>query len=398
MRSTWLESGTTFDADHRVVWPDGTTRWVQLRGALKRSPDGRPLRSLGVIQDITQRKDAESVLRESEEKFRLLAEQMRDVFWIHDPARERFEYIAPSYETMLGQPREVVYADASAYRNRVVSEDLPAVKAVRARQWRGEPTEVEFRIRRPDGELRWLVARSGPMTNGRGDTLICGITQDITERKQREERRVEDALRQRDALVREVHHRVKNTLQGVIGMLRRQAGPARGASPSIENAIAQLQSVAVVHGLQGKRSAGIGLHEMLEAMAHMHEGLSGRPVRLNPEQRCEVPTQLAEEQATAVALILNELVSNAVKHCAPEPAPTIVLGIEYDREHMRVRVRNPGQLPQGFNESGDRRLGTGLRLVQTLTPGEGMQIAFVQDGDEVEVAVDISTPLLVSVG
>ena len=397
-RSAWLKTGTVYEIEHRVVWPDATVRWLHLRGALERADDGRTTRTLGVIQDITERKHAESILRESEEKFRLLAENMRDVFWIYDLSAGRFDYVGPSYESVWGQPREDLYADADAYHRLIVEEDLPTVKAARHRQQHGEVVEVEFRIRRPDGELRWLLVRSGPMTNGGGGVLICGITEDITERKVREQRRMEEAARQRDALVSEVHHRVKNSLQGVVGLLRRHATRSHGPSPSLEMAITQLQSVAIVHGLQGQGSAaGVILQKMLDEMTQMHGRLSGRPVDLKVEEHARDAIQLAEADATAVALVLNELIANAVKHSAWEREDAVVVvRVEGGPRHAQIHVRNPGRLPQGFDQSRRERIGTGLRLVQTLAPREGMCIAFGQDGEVVEVTIEMSAPVLVS--
>jgi two-component sensor histidine kinase len=235
------------------------------------------------------------------------------------------------------------------------------------------------------------------MTNSRGGALVCGITEDITERKVREERRMEEAVRQRDALVSEVHHRVKNSLQGVVGLLRRHERRSHSPSPSLEMALTQLQSVAIVHGLQGQGSAaGVILQKMLDEMTQMHGRLSVRRVDLKVEEYSRDAIHLAEADATAVALVLNELIGNAVKHSALEQEDAaVVVQVEGGPQHVRVRVRNPGHLPQGFDQSRGKRIGTGLRLVQTLAPREGMRIAFSQDGEVVEVTIEMSAPVLV---
>lgn len=397
VRSAWTSGTHPFELEHRIVRPDGAVRWVHQRGTLDRGDAGRPLRSLGVIQDITERKDAESIFRESEEKFRLLAENMRDVFWIYNPGRNSWDYVAPSCEQVWGLSRDALYAEPDSYEALILPEDLPIVHAAQKRQ-RSEQGEVEFRIRRPDGQRRWLLVRfSPPMMSSRGEKLVCGITEDITERKIEEERRAEEALRQRDALVREVHHRVKNTLQGVVGLLRRHERRAHLAAYSLDMAITQVQSVAIVHGLQGKRnSGGVVLHEMIDAMTQMHEGLSGRRVKLEQTHNPATRIVLAEATAAAVALVLNEVISNAVKHSAPERADAVVIRIDCGADRAQVCVRNRGRMPEGLDAARGEELGTGLKLVRALTPRDGMRIAFAQDGEMVEVHVDITPPVVVS--
>jgi two-component sensor histidine kinase len=163
-------------------------------------------------------------------------------------------------------------------------------------------------------------------------------------------------------------------------------------------AITQLQSVAIVHGLQGEgRAAGVILQRMLDEMTQMHGRLTGRPVDLHVGECSRDAIQLAEADATAVALVLNELIANAVKHSAlDQEFAAVVVRVEGGPQHARVRVRNRGHLPQGFDQSRGKRVGTGLRLVQTLAPREGMCIAFGQDGEVVEVTVQMSAPVLVS--
>jgi two-component sensor histidine kinase len=164
-------------------------------------------------------------------------------------------------------------------------------------------------------------------------------------------------------------------------------------------AITQVQSVATVHGLQSKRShGGVALYEMLEAMTRMHEGLNDRRVELEQGQQCANAILLAEANAVAVALILNEVISNAVKHTAAEAgnAPVLVQ-IKCDPERAQVRVRNRGRLPDGFDHTCGTRVGTGLGLVRTMVPRDGMCMAYAQDGETVDVQIDLTAPVVVSV-
>jgi two-component sensor histidine kinase len=104
-----------------------------------------------------------------------------------------------------------------------------------------------------------------------------------------------------------------------------------------------------------------------------------------------------DNETVAVALILNELVTNAVKHAQAGGAPPEV-ALQREDHTGRIRIANAGGLPPDFDFPRGAGLGTGLSLVKALRPAPGMDIAFCQAGDRVEVEVVIGAPVLQSVG
>lgn len=169
-------------------------------------------------------------LRVSEERFRLIAENLREMIWISDPAYTVQYYLSPAYERIWGRPVDEARRDPRSFLHAVLPEDRPRVEAALEGYADGDYA-AEYRILRRDGETRWIAARAYPVRDEAGDLfLIAGIAEDITdqkevelqrerllEREQEAHRRTEAALQLRDRVVRIVSHDLKNPLH-TIGM------------------------------------------------------------------------------------------------------------------------------------------------------------------------------------
>jgi PAS domain S-box-containing protein len=145
-------------------------------------------------QEIAQRERAEIALRESEEQFRQLAENINEVFWMIDADDGHLIYVSPAYEQIWGRTREALYKDPSTWLSAVDAKDVERLRAWRdSRAW----SDLEYRIERPDGSARWIWDRAFPIRDQNGRLCrIVGLAEDITERKEAEEavRRSRDEL------------------------------------------------------------------------------------------------------------------------------------------------------------------------------------------------------------
>jgi PAS domain S-box-containing protein len=141
------------------------------------------------IADITQRKQTEAILRESEQRFRQLAESIREVFWMTDLSKSRMIYVSPGYEEIWGRSCQSLYDAPRAWLEAIHPEDRERVlEAAMTRQAAGNYNE-QYRIVRPDGTVRWVQDRAFPVRNESGEIYrIAGIAEDITDQKQAEQR------------------------------------------------------------------------------------------------------------------------------------------------------------------------------------------------------------------
>jgi diguanylate cyclase (GGDEF)-like protein/PAS domain S-box-containing protein len=139
------------------------------------------------FRDITEGKQAEEKLRVSEEQFRQLAENIREVFFILTPEPVRVTFISPAYDEIWGRPRQEVYDRPAAWMESVHAEDRERAGAFYARCMQGRQSEMECRITRPDGSVRWIDARSFPVRDAEGKFIrVVGIAEDITTRTRKE--------------------------------------------------------------------------------------------------------------------------------------------------------------------------------------------------------------------
>jgi len=144
--------------------------------------------TLVLLRDISEQKQAQEALRLSEQLFRQLAENVNEVMWVRDYASGAIEYVNPAYERVWGRSRESLYKDPSTFADEVYPPDAETFRAALHRQYAGHYLNMQLRLVRPDGELRWVRIHSYPVTGETGSIFrLVGIAEDITERKQQEE-------------------------------------------------------------------------------------------------------------------------------------------------------------------------------------------------------------------
>jgi PAS domain S-box-containing protein len=180
-----LEEGTDYNTEFRVIRPDGSIRWIASKGQVYYNSIGLAVRMTGINMDTTERRQAEEALRESEARLRLALEAANTGIWDWDVPRNEVTW-SDNFEQLFGLAPGTFGRTYEAFLECVHPEDRRLIaQSVQQAVERGAEHDVEFRIRWPDGSVRWMAGQGKVFYDETGKTArMIGTTIDITERKQ----------------------------------------------------------------------------------------------------------------------------------------------------------------------------------------------------------------------
>ena len=183
-----IQKGETWRSEIQNRRKSGQLYWDSVTVSPIRDQRGAIAYFLAVQEDITRRKEAEQALRERDERFRQLADNIKEVFFLQDAHHRETIYINRAYEVIWGRSCESLYRDPQSFVDPVPAEDRPALFASIEKNREGEYSgDVEFRVVRPDGSVRWILAHAVPVRNEQGEVYrVAGVCTDVTERKKAE--------------------------------------------------------------------------------------------------------------------------------------------------------------------------------------------------------------------
>jgi PAS domain S-box-containing protein len=322
---------------------------------------------LGMITDISELRRSEEALRISEEKYRELVENINDVIFSAD-VTGTITYISPAVERVLGiRPEDIAGKNIADF---IVAEDLGRMQAAFAGVLAGRLAPSEFRVKNRTDVVRWVRTSSRPTLSDGKPSGLSGVLQDITERRLADDR-LKDSLEEKVVLLKEIHHRVKNNLQIIYSLLNMQARqlPDAAGLAALRESQSRIRTMALIHErlYMSNNLSEVNLKDYLPLLAReLYSTFGADPGRIRLELDV-ADVKLGVDSAIPCGLLLNELVSNALKHGFPGGRRGILrieAGAAPDGK-VRLVVRDTGVgLPKGFDIRAARTLG--LQLVRTL--------------------------------
>ncbi len=304
-------------------------------------------------EDITGRKLAELALRESEARFRSLIELAPEAVFVQSDGR--FLYLNAAMVGLVGasKPEDLL---GKEYIERIAPDHHETVRRrIQAQRETGSPAPLmDMEYLRLDGTRVPVETTAVPIRyEGRDAHLV--FVRDITERKRAEEA-LKGSLREKETLLREIHHRVKNNMQVISSLLNLQAGHIRDESAlrTLKEGQNRIRSMALIHEklYQSPDLSTIDFASYLRSLAHYLFQF----FRIDPDQ-VRLETELEEirldiNSAMPCGLLVNELVSNALKHAFPGGRKGVVrIGLKRRPEgRVELRVEDDGVgLPPGVD-------------------------------------------------
>jgi PAS domain S-box-containing protein len=344
------------------------------------------------FQDITNRKQAEQALRESEERLRQIASSLRETIWLRDVKTRQVLYVNPAFEELTGWTCESFYEKPDIVMNAIHPDDKEWVIKALAQRFNGVPYAKEHRITHRDGSVRWVSSRSFPVRNEAGEVYRwASIMENITERRQAETERerliaeLEAKNAELERFTYTVSHDLKApliTIRGFLGYIEKDAfsgdinrlkediqriSAATDKMQRLLNELLELSRIGRLMNPPKEIAFGDLIQEVIKLM---EERLRERNIKVIIQD--DLPVVRGDSQR--LSEVLQNLLDNAVKFMREQTSPVIEIGTQgEDAEHgtpvFYIRDNGIGIAPEHhdrifglFNKLDPSAEGTGVGL------------------------------------
>jgi PAS domain S-box-containing protein len=395
------------DLEVVIERPDGSCITVLVNIAPLRNGKGELIGAMNCFQDITQRKQGQEALRESETRFRQVAENISEVFWLSNPEATLIHYVSPAYEKMWDRSCDSLYAEPSSWMDSIHPDDRERiVEAVGLQSISGQH-DLTYRIVRSDGFLRWIRDRAFPVRDQSGKLIrVAGIAEDITERKEAEEqlehsthllqtfsRRLFDVQEEeRRHLARELHDEIGQALTAAKINLQSVTGNGGGANVArlqettaiLDRLLGQVRQISL--DLRPSMLDDLGLVPALRSLLDQQGRRASVAVHFSA---ANMPENLDSEIQTTCFRIAQEAITNALRHAH---ATQVDVDLRRDDGNLRLVVHDNG-IGFGVEAAQVQKLGLGLIGIKeraALLGGRAKIISLPNKGTTIEVSLPLA--------
>lgn len=324
---------------------------------------------LGVVTLVGQR--AQGRLFEAEERFRNLAGNIEDAFWVSDPRSNTLLYVNPAFERIWGRPLAAIYENSRVWLDAVIPEDRERVSASYAANAMKGTYDETYRITQPDGSLRWIRDRGWPVNDERGRfEYVVGIAEDITPMRLTQEaltslnadleRRVEDRTqalvevnRELDAFAYSISHDLRaplRSMQGYADALVEDFGEGlasegRHYTQRIAAAARRMEDLIqdiLAYSRLAKEEVSVRPESLEASVDHILSELAPTLAEGRATIRVERPLPVVRSNRPVLRQALGNLIANAIKFTAPGEAPDVRIHAERRGNRVRLWIEDRG--------------------------------------------------------
>jgi PAS domain S-box-containing protein len=397
-----LEEGQAETFECRLQARDGRNFWVVGNVVVTARDTAHPQLTFALL-DIERRRQAEVSIVQARASLQRIIETAPLAIALFDAASQQVLQLNQMVATFAGRPVNEILGRVPAQwlpgpEGAKLSADLQralaAPAAVQRELRRGGSEGVE--PGRPEAEPRvWDIRIVSLRSAADAPDQLLMVASDVTSQRAADEARLAAAIAQREMLIKEVHHRIKNNLQGVAGLLQQSATRHPEAAGAIAEAVSQVHAIAQVHGLQVGATGPMRVRGVVEAIAQSVQRMFGRTISVEVTGPAPHRFALTEADSIPVALTVNELFTNAIKHSASapgEPAPGIRCHVECTESTIAIAIANPGRLRAGFALADVPPGVSGLGLVRSLLPRKGARMTLAEAGADVVARLELAQP------
>jgi PAS domain S-box-containing protein len=354
------------DREFRCLCKDGTVRWMSVSWQPIYDRNGVFAGIRSSMRDITE-------LKESHDFTNHIVHSLVCGLYVYNLPAARNDYITPQYTGITGWNLSEITAMGKGFERLFHRDDLPRVKRhlqTMALAADGDVVEIEYRFRTKDDRWIWCVSRDTAFErDDEGNVVrVMGTFYDITSRKQAE-LELRQSLAEKDQLMTELNHRVKNNLLLISSLISLKSS-AVGSSADLSDIRHQIDAIRIVHEKLGESGGEIAF---IEARDYLHDLIAtiftsflSSPVQIVDRiQDIRIPTK----RAVSLGLITNEIATNAIKYGFIEGEPaefTVELSRdEENRQYVFVLSNSGNPFPDDLTLGNPQTLG--LRLISSLT-------------------------------
>jgi PAS domain S-box-containing protein len=350
---------------------DGTPFWNELSIAPIENDAGELTHFIGIQNDISKLIDVQEELRHEKDMHQLVTKNSTDMISRHS-LDGTYLYVTPSSEQVLGfTPEELV--GQNAFDN-FHPDDLERVeeahKVLHTNPEDNKTITVSYRKKTKSGEYKWVETVSRATLNPENDTVveIQANTRDITTRK-KYEHELEESVEEKKVLLQEIHHRVKNNLAVISGLLQIQQFDSENKELNkiLGNSISRIKSMALIHEklYRSESLSHLNFREYIEDLVSSIEKSYNLGENIDIHIDCD-NTVLNVNQAVPCALILNEVISNAMEHAFPEKRKgTIWVSFKEHGDKIHASIKDNGVgIPDSVLKG--EKMNMGFTIIQTL--------------------------------